>query len=615
MASAPSGMHQGQPPAVVEVPERPMLAPAVELLGEMQDTGFTDRQWLIQRAGRFLQVAEILYRVAEQANGQRTLEEIAEAVTASTAWMVNADNVRQIIQTKLIPIGVVLGPDGSVAAARRDPGRSPLQVGMRAKVLSPRIIDPITRLLQLLYAPPIAIPLVLLIVIAYGWLYFMRGVADGVRAALYMPGGLLLVLGFAVASGIFHEFGHAAALRYGGGRVRGMGVGFYLGLPTFYTDTTDAYRLSRWARLRTDLGGIYFHLIFGLGLMALYFFTGQEVLLAIVLVISMDILYQLIPYVRLDGYWALADLTGIPDFFSQMRPFLRSVLPKGNAKRNRLPGLKRWVKAAFATYLIFTIPVLAIIALLALLGFPRFMALGSESLLYQVRLFSLARSTNDPVMMAAVAAQVLLLGLSLLAAVYFFYSLVRAPAVALWRWSKATHARRVIGALITMASLAVVAWLWAPQLSATRQYLPPGVETFKIESRLHVLTPVIYRQSPPVGGNHSPIWQNCGFYDVPIANENGVHSMEHGAVWITYQPGLPRVQIDVLRRLASRHSYVLVSPYPNLASPVIVSAWGRQARLRSAEDPILGYFLAAFRLGAQAPESGGPCSKGIGRPS
>src|SRR5919205_3675464 len=115
-----------------------------------------------------------------------------------------------------------------------------------------------------------------------------------------------------------------------------MGVGFYLSLPTFYTDTTDAYRLGRWARLRTDLGGVYFHLVFGLGLMALYFITRQEVLLAVVLVISMDILYQLIPYVRLDGYWALADLTGIPDLFSQMGPFLRSVLPVPGSKLPRL---------------------------------------------------------------------------------------------------------------------------------------------------------------------------------------------------------------------------------------------------------------------------------------
>jgi hypothetical protein len=159
-----------------------------------------------------------------------------------------------------------------------------------------------------------------------------------------------------------------------------------------------------------------------------------------------------------------------------------------------------------------------------------------------------------------------------------------------------------------------VGGLWASWLFAGRQYVPPGVETFEIESRLHVLTPVSYPQSPPVGGNHAPIWQNCGYYDAPIANENGVHSMEHGAVWITYRPDLPRVQVDSLRRLAREWSYILVSPYPDSPAPVIASAWGHQARLRSAKDPLLGYFIDAFRLGPQTPEPGAPCSGGLGRP-
>ncbi|MBA3445542.1 MAG: hypothetical protein H0T58_11920, partial [Gemmatimonadales bacterium] len=88
---------------------------------------------------------------------------------------------------------------------------------------------------------------------------------------------------------MFHEFGHASALRYGGGRVRGMGAGFYLIYPAFFTDVTDSYRLGRWARVRTDLGGFYFHLTFALGLIGLYWVTGQEFLLVVVLLINLDI--------------------------------------------------------------------------------------------------------------------------------------------------------------------------------------------------------------------------------------------------------------------------------------------------------------------------------------
>ena len=124
-----------------------------------------------------------------------------------------------------------------------------------------------------------------------------------------------------------------------------------------------------------------------------------------------------------------------------------------------------------------------------------------------------------------------------------------------------------------------------------------------------------YRQTPPVGGNHWPVWLNCGYYGYAVQNENAVHSLEHGAVWITYRPGLPADQVAVLRDLAHRNSYVIVSPYPGLGVPIIASAWGRQLTLDSATTPEIGQFIGAFRLGTQAPERFGPCTGGVGVPS
>jgi putative peptide zinc metalloprotease protein len=140
------------------VPERPALAPNIQLVGEMQETGFEDRQWLIQRGGRFMQVTELLYRVAEQANGERTLEEIAAGVTESTDWMVSSDNVRQLIQLKLIPAGLIAPEGGSSLPHEEGRTPSPLALNMRMKTIGPRVIDPITRVLQFLYAPPFSFP-------------------------------------------------------------------------------------------------------------------------------------------------------------------------------------------------------------------------------------------------------------------------------------------------------------------------------------------------------------------------------------------------------------------------------------------------------------------------
>jgi ATP-binding cassette subfamily C protein len=143
----------------------------------------------------------------------------------------------------------------------------------------------------------------------------------------------------------------------------------------------------------------------------------------------------------------------------------------------------------------------------------------------------------------------------------------------------------------------------------------PGVRFFRIPSRLHVKTPVRYAQTPPVGGPHDPVWLNCGIYQAPVRNENAVHSMEHGAVWITYRPGLAAAQLSILRQDVRRQpSYMLLSPYPGLPAPVVGSAWGVQLRLSNAADPRLEEFIARYRAGPQAPEPGAPCVGGTGTP-
>ncbi len=146
------------------------------------------------------------------------------------------------------------------------------------------------------------------------------------------------------------------------------------------------------------------------------------------------------------------------------------------------------------------------------------------------------------------------------------------------------------------------------------QQAPRGVREFSYKPAEHTDAPVAYRESPPVGGPHNPLWQNCGFYSEPVRSENAVHSMEHGAVWITYQPNLPTEQVDILRKLGSEQDYVLVSPYPGLPTPVVASAWNNQLRLEGVEDPNLERFVRFFRQGPQTPEPGAGCTGGIGDP-
>lgn len=145
--------------------------------------------------------------------------------------------------------------------------------------------------------------------------------------------------------------------------------------------------------------------------------------------------------------------------------------------------------------------------------------------------------------------------------------------------------------------------------------IPEAVETFEVTDRSHVETAVVYDQDPPVGGAHNPTWLNCGFYEDPVPNENVVHALEHGVVWITYDAARTQAEeLEVLRALAAEPE-VIVSPYQGLGdTPVVASAWGAQLRLGSAIDARLPQFVDAYRDGAAAPEPAASCVGGVGEP-
>ncbi len=138
-----------------------------------------------------------------------------------------------------------------------------------------------------------------------------------------------------------------------------------------------------------------------------------------------------------------------------------------------------------------------------------------------------------------------------------------------------------------------------------------GVQTFDDVAFEHVDGSVEYEQSPPVGGDHNAIWTNCGIYTEELPNENSVHSLEHGAVWITYQPDLDQAEIDALTELVGSRSYTLLSPYPGLDTPIAASAWGLQLKVDSADDPRLRTFLDKYIQGEQTREPGAACTGGL----
>jgi len=177
-----------------------------------------------------------------------------------------------------------------------------------------------------------------------------------------------------------------------------------------------------------------------------------------------------------------------------------------------------------------------------------------------------------------------------------------------------TPALIVGGILIVLALLIGIAtYLTIEERNALSRPIE-GVQQFPGLDRSHVQGVVQYPQTPPAGGQHNERWQNCGIYDQPIINEHAVHSLEHGAVWITYQPELDAASVEKLRSLVTGREYTLLSPYPGLPSPIVATAWGLQLQLTDANDPRLPLFIRKYQQGPQTPEPGAVCYSGVGQP-
>ena len=181
----------------------------------------------------------------------------------------------------------------------------------------------------------------------------------------------------------------------------------------------------------------------------------------------------------------------------------------------------------------------------------------------------------------------------------------------------------VVVALVVPATVLIVnAQRQAAAAEAAASEPIEGEKVVEVPPATHVTQDVPYETAgvaaeegqllPPVGGDHDPVVQNCGFYAEPVRSENAVHSLEHGAVWLTYRPGLDDAQVATLRGLAEKNPYLLVSPFDQLASDVIATAWGVQLELDSAQDERLAPFLLRYLQGEQTPEPGAPCDGGVG---
>ncbi|MBU6531262.1 DUF3105 domain-containing protein [Streptomyces sp. NPDC057245] len=141
-----------------------------------------------------------------------------------------------------------------------------------------------------------------------------------------------------------------------------------------------------------------------------------------------------------------------------------------------------------------------------------------------------------------------------------------------------------------------------------------GVRTWDGDlGRNHVTKKVSYPVEPPVGGDHNQVWMNCNgdVYTKPLENEHAVHSLEHGAVWVTYTDKAPKADVEKLAAKVKQTPYSLMSPDDKQKDPIVLTAWGHQRTVTGADDPDVNTFFEKFVQGEQTPEPGAACTNGL----
>jgi putative peptide zinc metalloprotease protein len=452
----------------------------VTLLGEYEGSGYTTPHYLARRAsGSVVQLTELLFLVADACDGNRSADQIAAQVSERYGKQLSADNVESLLG-KLRPLGVVTAADGSTPEVA-DP--DPLlalkwRVSLVGKTAVTRIVRPF---LPLFWPPIIAFVCAGLVAMDY-WLFFRHGLAQPIRQTVEDPVTFLLVAALIIASAAFHEVGHASACVYSGGRPGRMGAGVYLAWPAFYTDVTDAYRLPRSGRLRTDLGGIYFNAVLVLALTGVFFGSGFEPLLLVAFLMQVEIVQQLLPFLRLDGYYVLSDIAGVPDLFRRIPGVLRSMIP-GQPVEKSVTELKRWVRVLVIAWTLVVVPLLLANLALAIVSAPRIFATAWHASAKLVDNFEHA----TPLLKAVDGLQLAFLAVPIAGLAVTFLRIGRRTSVGAWRWSAGSPPRRTMVLGASAGLLALLAFSWWPD-GRTTPYRPgeQGTLTQQLDSFAYV---------------------------------------------------------------------------------------------------------------------------------
>jgi putative peptide zinc metalloprotease protein len=435
-------------------------ADGVQLLGEVPGSGYRRPPALVRRAdGQVVTLTPLLHQVMAAVDGPTPVEQVAERVSASSGRLVRPEDVRQLVASTLRPLGLLRRADGGEPELRRsDPL---LALKFRRVVTDPAVTERLTAPFAVLFSPLLVVPVVLAFGAVAAWVLFDQGLAAATAQAFANPALFLAVVAVTVLSAGFHEFGHAAAARYGGSTPGTMGFGIYLFWPAFYTDVTDSYRLGRAGRVRTDLGGLYFNALVVLASFGVWWATGWHAVLLVVAAQVLQMIRQLAPLLRFDGYHVLADLTGVPDLYQRMGPIMSGLLP-GRWRQPEATALKTWARVVVVVWVLVVVPLMAASLLLMVLALPRLLATAWVAVGRQASLLADAFEGGDVLGVLARALGIVAIAVPVLGIGYVLARTVRQVVGGVRRRTEGRPVRRALALVLAAAIVAGLGWAWWP---------------------------------------------------------------------------------------------------------------------------------------------------------
>jgi putative peptide zinc metalloprotease protein len=440
--------------------ESPHRADGLELIGEIPGSGYRQSPALARRRdGQVIKLTGLLYQLIDSIDGSRNYDELAVELTRRVGKRATARDVRYLVEHKLRPLGVLREPDGSQpAVARANPL---LALGLRAVLSKPELTGRLTAPFVWLFSPLIVSPVVAGFALTSWWLFTEQGLASAIHQAFYDPLMILVVWALIVLAAAFHEIGHAAACRYGGARPGVMGAGLYLAWPVFYTEVSDAYRLDRRGRLRVDLGGLYFNAIFALLTAGVFAVTGADAVLLVIALLLVQMVRQLAPFIRADGYHIVADLIGVPDLFAHIKPTLLGLLPTrwGRGESSRL---KPWARVLVSAWVLIIVPLLAGMLVYFTLILPRLAATAWDSMGLEWAAATASWRDEDPAALVVSLLSVALVALPVVGIAYMLLRFARRTATRTWAATADRPLLRTQALLVAAGLVALVSWAWWP---------------------------------------------------------------------------------------------------------------------------------------------------------